>query len=113
MTNRQPDRFLSLSPCRKAARKFLLCGEISLLLILTTASLALAQAGPTLQSATFFGGAGDQRGTGITIGGGAVYVSGNVQTESQSASDSASALGLEYAIPPRPYPAQAPAFVPC
>src|SRR5437867_5584359 len=100
MTNRQPDRFLTLSPCRKAARKFLLCGEISLLLILTTASLALAQAGPTLQSATFFGGAGDQRGTGITIAGGAVYVSGNVQPESQGASDSPSALVLRYAIPP-------------
>jgi len=110
MTNRQPDRFLSLSPCRKAARKFLLCGEISLLLILTTASLALAQAGPTLQSATFFGGAGDQRGTGITIGGGAIYVSGNVQPESQGASDSASALVLKYAIPPSPSPAWSRSF---
>src|SRR5437773_7926723 len=110
MTNRQPDRFLSLSPCRKAARKFLLCGEISLLLILTTASLALAQAGPTLQSATFFGGAGDQRGTGITIAGGAVYVSGNVQPESQGASDSASALVLRYAIPPSPSPAWSRSF---
>src|SRR5712692_6775939 len=102
MTNRQPDRFLTLSPRRKAARKFLLCGEISLLLILTMASLALAQAAPTLQSATFFGGAGDQRGTGITIGGGAIYVSGNVQPESQGASDSA--LVLRYAIPPSPSP---------
>src|SRR3989442_6589896 len=102
MTNRQTDRFLTLSPRRKAARKFLLCGEIRLLLILTTASLALAQAGPTLQSATFFGGAGDQRGTGIAIGDGAIYVSGNVQPESQGASDSASALVLRYAIPPSP-----------
>src|SRR5437867_1261 len=110
MTNRQTDRFLILSPCRKAARKFLLCGEISLLLILTTASLALAQAGPTLQSATFFGGAGDQRGTGITIAGGAVYASGNVQPESQGASDSASALVLRYAIPPSPSPAWSRSF---
>jgi len=110
MTNRQPDRFLTLSPCRKAARKFLLCGEISLLLILTTASLALAQTGPTLQSATFFGGAGDQRGTGITIAGGAVYVSGNVQPESQGASDSASALVLRYAIPPSPSPVWSRSF---
>src|SRR2546425_10543823 len=110
MTNRQPDRFLTLSPRRKAARKFLLCGEISLLLILTTASLALAQAGPTLQSATFFGGAGDQRGTGITIAGGAVYVSGHVQPESQGASDPASALVLRYAIPPSPSPAWSRSF---
>ena len=110
MTNRQTDRFLILSPCRKAARKFLLCGEISLLLILTTASLALAQTGPTLQSATFFGGAGDQRGTGITIAGGAIYASGNVQPESQGASDSASALVLRYAIPPSPSPAWSRSF---
>jgi hypothetical protein len=74
------------------------------------ASLALAQAGPTLQSATFFGGAGDQRGTGITIGGGAVYVSGNVQPESQGASDSASALVLRYAIPPSPSPVWSRSF---
>ena len=108
MTNRQPDRFLTLSPCRKAARKFLLCGEISLLLILTMASLALAQAGPTLQSATFFGGAGDQRGTGIAIGGGAIYVSGNVQPESQGINDSA--LVLSYAIPPSPSPVWSRSF---
>jgi IPT/TIG domain-containing protein len=108
MTDRQTDRFLTLSPRRKAARKFLLCGEISLLLILTTASLALAQAGPTLQSATFFGGAGDQRGTGITIGGGAIYVSGNVQPENQGASDTA--LVLRYAIPPSPSPVWSRSF---
>jgi hypothetical protein len=74
------------------------------------ASLALAQAGPTLQSATFFGGAGDQRGTGITIAGGAISVSGNVQPESQGASDSASALVLRYAIPPSPSPAWSRSF---
>src|SRR2546422_11630354 len=100
MTNRQPDRFLSLSPCRKAARKFLLCGEISLLLILTTASLALAQAGPTLQSATFFGGAGDQRGTGITIGGGGNSWLGNCQTESEGGRTLASRFVLNAAIRP-------------
>src|SRR2546422_11666565 len=94
MTNRQTDRFLTLSPRLKAARKFLLCGEISLLLILTMASLALAQAGPTLQSATFFGGAGDQRGTGIAIGGGGGYVSGQVLTASQGGRRSGSGFGL-------------------
>src|SRR2546426_6496897 len=103
MTNRQTDRFLTLSPRLKAARKFLLCGEISLLLILTMASLALAQAGPTLQSATFFGGAGDQRGTGIAIGGGAVYVSGNVQPKRQGARDLAPALGFRDVNTTRPF----------
>ena len=34
---------------------------------------------PTLASTAFYGGAGDQRGTGVAAGGGALYVSGNVQ----------------------------------
>ena len=51
----------------------------------------------TFDSATFFGGPGDQRGTGIAIDNGSIYLSGDVQPESQSSSDSA--LVLDYAIP--------------
>jgi N-acetylneuraminic acid mutarotase len=51
----------------------------------------------TLDGATFFGGAGDQRGTGIAISNGSIYLSGDIQPETQSASDSALLLG--YAIP--------------
>ena len=50
-----------------------------------------------LAAMQFFGGAGDQRGTGITIVGSAIYVTGNAQPESQNPADSA--LLARYAIP--------------
>jgi hypothetical protein len=82
---------------------------ISLILLLgfTLAGHAMAQA-PTLTSITFYGGAGDQRGTAIAVGGGALYVSGNVQPESQSASDTA--LVLKYALPFGPSPVWARSY---
>ena len=51
----------------------------------------------TFAGATFFGGSGDQRGTAIAINNGSIYLSGDVQPETQAASDSA--LVLNYAIP--------------
>jgi hypothetical protein len=58
---------------------------------------ALAQGPLVLRSTTFFGGPGDQRGTGIAIGNGAIYLSGDVQPETQGSADAA--LVLSYAIP--------------
>src|SRR5262245_5066945 len=57
---------------------------------------------PTLTSSVFYGGAGDQRGTAIAVGGGRLYISGNVQPETQSPTDRA--LVLSYAVPPGPSP---------
>jgi len=62
-----------------------------------------AAAGPTLESATFYGGSGDQRGTAIAVSGGAVYLSGNIQPENYMSSSS-NALVLKYALPPGPSP---------
>lgn len=61
---------------------------------------AAAQTGPTLASPTFFGGAGDQRGTAVAVGGGALYLSGNVQPGSHD--PSAAAWVLKYALPSSP-----------
>lgn len=63
---------------------------------------------PTLTSSAFYGGAGDQRGTAIAVGGGALYISGNVQPESQSPSDTA--LVLKYALPSGPSPVWARSY---
>jgi cysteine-rich repeat protein len=63
---------------------------------------AAAQTGPSLSSAAFFGGPADQRGTGVAAGGGALYVSGDVQPETGNASDAA--LVLKYALPSGPSP---------
>ncbi len=64
----------------------------------------------TFDGATFFGGAGDQRGTAITINNGSIYLSGDVQPETGGASDSA--IVLNYAIPTTPgaIPAWAKSF---
>jgi len=51
----------------------------------------------SLAGSTFFGGAGDQGGTGISIAGAAIYLSGDVQPLSQQPSDTA--LVLRYATP--------------
>jgi hypothetical protein len=69
--------------------------------IFALAGPAMAQA-PTLTSSGFYGGAGDQRGTAIAVGGGGLYISGNVQPETQSPSDTA--LVLRYALPSGPSP---------
>ena len=53
--------------------------------------------GLSLVDHTFFGGSGDQRGTAIAMNAGALFVSGNVQPESQS--PGATALVLRYATP--------------
>lgn len=50
---------------------------------------------PTLESATFFGGAGDQRGTGVATQGGSIYLSG---IEGQGSD--LEALALRFANPP-------------
>jgi hypothetical protein len=52
---------------------------------------------PTLISSAFYGGPGDQRGTGIAVKNGAIFLTGDLQPESQSAGDSA--LVLRYNIP--------------
>ena len=52
---------------------------------------------PQLAAMQFFGGAGDQRGTGIAVANGTVYVTGNAQPESQTSSDYA--LVAAYPIP--------------
>jgi hypothetical protein len=59
---------------------------------------------PTLISTNFFGGAGDQRGTGVSVSGGKVYVSGNVQP------DGGSAMVLRYATPPAATPEWSKSF---
>jgi hypothetical protein len=69
--------------------------------IFALAGPAMAQA-PTLTSSAFYGGAGDQRGTAIAVGGGGLYISSNVQPETQSTSDTA--LVLRYALPSGPSP---------
>ena len=52
---------------------------------------------PTLTATNFFGGAGDQRGTAIVVTNGGLFVTGNVQPESQSAGDTSLVLG--YSLP--------------
>jgi len=76
--------------------KSLLEGGLVLLLGFTLVGHVAAQSEPTFASATFFGGAGDQRGTGISISNGAIYLSGNVQPDS--------AFVVQYAIPPGSLP---------
>ena len=53
------------------------------------ATIVQAQTGPTLNSATFFGGSGDQRGTGISIRDGSITIAGNVEPEVPLSSSSA------------------------
>jgi hypothetical protein len=58
---------------------------------------AAAQTGPVLDSATYFGGAGDERGTGLAIRGSDLYVAG-----SRGGGDlcqTLEALLLRYSIP--------------
>ncbi len=50
---------------------------VLLIAILAMTSLVAAQTPPTFQSATFFGGAGDQRGTSISAVGKDLYLAGN------------------------------------
>jgi N-acetylneuraminic acid mutarotase len=57
---------------------------------------------PSFETASFFGGPNDQRGTSIAISGGAIYVSGNRQPEAQNHNDGA--LVMQYAMPPGPSP---------
>ncbi len=57
---------------------------------------------PSLASANFFGGSGDQRATGVSIQGSAIYVTGNVGPGTQSPNDTA--LVLEYPAPPSSSP---------
>jgi hypothetical protein len=63
---------------------------------------------PTLISSSFYGGSGDQRGTGIAIKNGAIFVTADVQPESQSASDSS--LVLRYNLPLTNAPAWSRSF---
>jgi hypothetical protein len=74
----------------------LLCATALLAFAASHYSAKAAQP-PTLVNACFYGGAGDQRGTAIVITNGGVFVCGNVQPESQSASDTA--LVLRYNLP--------------
>jgi hypothetical protein len=57
---------------------------------------------PVLVSTNFYGGSGDQRGTGVAIANGQVYVAGNI-VEGGTASDTA--LLAAYALPPAAPPA--------
>lgn len=57
-------------------------------------SRTTAVTGPVFQSATFFGGAGDQRGSAIAIDGADLYVAGYTQTPSVDG------LLVKYGIPP-------------
>lgn len=66
-------------------------------LVFALCAPAQAQSGPTLQSATFFGGPADQRGTAIAIANGGIFVSGYVQS-GQLPTDTA--LVIRYATPP-------------
>src|SRR5438132_353032 len=66
--------------------------------------------GPSLVSNTFVAGSSDQRGTGIAINKGAIYLSGNVQPETQSASDTALVLSYATATPPGASPAWSRTF---
>ncbi len=75
--------------------KTLFRGKILLLVF----ALDSHAAEPTLHSSRFFGGAGDQRGTGVAIQGGNVYLSG---VEGQGSETEA--LALSYANPPGPSP---------
>ncbi len=68
----------------------------------------LLTSGIDLASSTFFGGSGDQRGTAISIAGGAIYLSGNLQPEAQQPSDTA--LVLKYATSPGTAPVWSRAF---
>jgi cysteine-rich repeat protein len=86
--------------------KALVGGEI-LILGFALAAHAMAQA-PTLTSSTFYGGAGDQRGAAISEGGGALYISGNVQPETGGPGDTA--LVLKYALPSGPSPVWARSY---
>ena len=61
--------------------------------------LADTSSSPTLESASYFGGAGDQRGTGVTLQGGNIYLSG---VEGQGSE--LEALALRFANPPGPSP---------
>ncbi len=56
----------------------------------------------TLASSTFFGGPGDQRGTGIAIAGGAIYVSGHTEPIGTPTTEG---FVVRYAIPPTSAPA--------
>ena len=61
--------------------------------------LADTSSSPTLESATYFGGAGDQRGTALSIQGGNIFLSGYEGQGSEL-----EALGLKFAAPPGPSP---------
>ena len=81
---------------------------VSILSLLGSAISARAQGTPTLKNSVFFGGADDQRGTAISVSNGAIYISGNVQPETGSASDTA--LILNYSVPPASTPTWSSAF---
>ena len=70
-------------------------GVLVLLTIFALVSDAAAQTGPTFDSATYFGDTGNERGTGIAIADGSLYVSGITGTGSDS-----EGLVVEYALPP-------------
>lgn len=57
---------------------------------------------PQFASAAFYGGAGDQHATGVSIGNGSIYITGNNRPETSSASDVA--YLASYAIPPAATP---------
>jgi hypothetical protein len=60
---------------RKKIQIFFGCGLVSFLTV-TFAGQAVAQTPPALQSATFYGGSGDQRGSAAVIYGPNIYISG-------------------------------------
>ncbi len=60
--------------------------------------------GLTLKSSTFFGGVGDQRGTGISIGGGKIHLSGHDGTVTADEVNAVEAMAMTYPIPPASSP---------
>src|SRR5258708_39198813 len=84
---------------RKHMKKEIHSTVCAITMLAFAASLHSAKAAtlPTLVSSSFYGGPGAQRGTAIVLKNGRIFVSGNVQPESQSASDTT--LVLRYNLP--------------
>src|SRR5450759_2920538 len=89
-------------------RKFAIVFFVAVSILLCSPISARAQGTPTLNNSVFFGGAGDQRGTAISVRNGAIYISGNVQPETPSPSDTG--LILKYTVPPASTPTWFRAF---
>jgi hypothetical protein len=78
--------------------KVITCVGLVFLCCLAHTGSGVAQTGPTFSDAVFFGGSGDQRGTGIAIAGGKIYLSG------VGPGYNLDGIAIQYSLPPATSP---------